>query len=108
MYSPTNGETSLLEYLIYFNSSYLLLPYCVRCLHCISLYNYPYNLYTCHITHHSIPMSQHPMSSGTGEDSSAGSGTGTGLQTRVLSTFLNELDGITSQDQGEEGKTVLL
>jgi hypothetical protein len=55
-------------------------------------------------------MSQYPMSSGTGEDSSAGSGagTGTGLQTRVLSTFLNELDGITSQNQGVEGKIVLL
>lgn len=36
-------------------------------------------------------------------DSSADSSSGTGLQTRILSTFLNELDGIIAQDCGDEG-----
>ena len=33
---------------------------------------------------------------------------GGGLQTRVLSTFLNELDGVVSHDYGEEGAVHIL
>ena len=36
-------------------------------------------------------------------DESSGSSSGGGLQTRILSTFLNELDGIVAQDCGIEG-----
>ena len=51
----------------------------------------------------SAAIPHHPLYSSGMTDNASDCSSGTGLQTRILSTFLNELDGIVSQDSGEEG-----
>ena len=95
---PSHCTITLYLHTVSSHCTFTLYPHTVPS-HCI-LTLHPHTVLS-HCTFTLYPRLSTPPYSGTDEGPSGGGGTG--LQTRVLSTFLNELDGITSQDLGEEG-----